>query len=289
MNQANESRSESTIKHHLKKTRDWWKTERAKRIGKITGIIIGVGFLIWLVVFFPYVSTDDARIDMTIVRAAPFGVGGRVIKINVVEGSIVKAGDVLVEIDHRVPQSQYNKAKAKAEFAEKEFRRMNILASQKTATLQSLDSARSNFEIADSELKQAEVILENTYIKSPFDGVVIQKSTEVGNILEPGQTAITVADVDHAWVSANVEETSVGLVKVGQHVSIHVDEGGRLKGHVIDVRAAAASEFALIPSDNSAGNFTKVVQRIPIKVAIDSKPKHQLRVGQSVVIKVRVH
>lgn len=226
---------------------------------------------------------------MTVVRAAPFGVGGRVTKINVVEGSVVKAGDVLVEIDHRVPQSQYDRAKAKAEFAEKEFKRMKILTAQKTATIQSLDSARSNFEIAESELKQAEVILENTYIKSPFDGVVIQKSTEVGNILEPGQTAITVADVEHAWVSANVEETSVALVKAGQHVSIHVDEGGRLKGHVIEVRSAAASEFALIPSDNSAGNFTKVVQRIPVKIELDSKPKHPLRVGQSVVIKIRVH
>ena len=166
---------------------------------------------------------------------------------------------------------------------------MSVLAAERTATTQSLDSARSNFEVAQAELQQAEVILENTYIKSPFDGIVIQKATEVGNILEPGQTVVTVADVDHAWVAANVEETSVGLVKVGQSVSISVDEGGRLKGHVIEIRDASAAQFALIPSDNSAGNYTKVVQRIPIKVALDTKPKHPLRVGQSVVIKIRVH
>ena len=289
MSQTTESRPSSTIKHHLKNTMNWWKTDRAKRTGKIVGTIAVLGFLVWFFFFFPYVSTDDARIDMTIVRTAPFAVGGRVIKLNVIEGSVVKAGDILAEIDHRVPQSQYDRAKAKAEFAEKDFKRMTVLTAQKTTTQQSLDSARSNFEIAQAELKQAEVVLENTYIRSQIDGVIIQKATEVGNILEPGQTAVTVADVEHAWVAANVEETSVGNVMVGQHVSISVDEGGKLKGHVIEVRDASASQFSLIPSDNSAGNYTKVVQRIPIKVAIDSKLGHPLRVGQSVVVKIRVH
>ena len=255
----------------------------------VCGIITMLGVIVWFFFYFPYVSTDDARVDMTIVRAAPFGVGGRVIKLNVIEGSIVKAGDVLAEIDHRVPQAQYDKAKAKTEFAEKEFKRMTTLAAQKAVTPQSLDSARSNFDTAEAELKQAEVILENTYIKSPFNGVVIQKATEEGNILEPGQTVVTVADVEHAWVSANIEETSVGLVKVDQPASIHVDEGGKLKGHVIEIRNTTASQFALIPSDNSSGNFTKVVQRIPIKIAIDSRSKRPLRIGQSVEIKIRVH
>jgi multidrug resistance efflux pump len=94
--------------------------------------------------------------------------------------------------------------------------------------------------------------------------------------------------VEHAWVSANVSEKSVGAVKAGQTVNVSVDEGGSLKGKVSEVRKAAASVFALIPSENASGNFVKVEQRIPIKIELDAHPGHDLRVGQSVVLKIKV-
>jgi membrane fusion protein (multidrug efflux system) len=111
---------------------------------------------------------------------------------------------------------------------------------------------------------------------------------EVGNILETNQTALTVADIDHAWISANIEETAISNVSVGQPVTVHVDEGGSLTGRVSEVRSATASQFALIQSENPSGNFTKLVQRIPIKVALDSHDDRALRAGQSVEIKIRV-
>jgi membrane fusion protein (multidrug efflux system) len=117
----------------------------------------------------------------------------------------------------------------------------------------------------------------------------VQKTTEEGNIIEPGQTILTVVDTDHAWVNANIEETAIADVKAGQSVHIKIDEGGSLEGHVIEVRSSVAAQFALIPSDNGAGNFTKVVQRVPIKIELEPHPGRDLRVGQSVVIKVRVH
>ncbi|MBL7671530.1 MAG: HlyD family secretion protein [Bdellovibrionaceae bacterium] len=267
----------------------WWQSTKSKRIGTALLVIAVAGTVMWRIFFYPFVSTDDARVAMTVVRAASFGTGGRIIKVNVEEGSRVKAGDVLVELDHRVPQAKYDRAKAKADFAEKEFQRMQQLFKQNTVTPQNLDNARSNYDSAKADLNEAEVALENTFLKSPFDGVVIQKVAEVGNILEAGQTALTVADADHAWISANIEETSVGLVKIGQHVHISVDEGGELQGKISEVRSATASQFALIPSDNAAGNFTKVVQRIPVKVALEAGQGSHLRVGQSVEIKVRVH
>ncbi|MGE3757218.1 MAG: HlyD family secretion protein [Pseudobdellovibrionaceae bacterium] len=268
---------------------NWWQSTRSKRVGTALLVIAVAGTVVWRIFFYPFVSTDDARVAMTVVRATSFGTGGRIIKINVEEGSRVKAGDVLVELDHRVPQAKYDRAKAKADFAEKEFQRMQQLFKQNTVTPQNLDNARSNYDSAKADLNEAEVALENTFLKSPFDGVVIQKVAEVGNILEAGQTALAVADADHAWISANIEETSVGLVKIGQHVHISVDEGGELRGKISEVRSATASQFALIPSDNAAGNFTKVVQRIPVKVALEAGQGSHLRVGQSVEIKVRVH
>ena len=266
----------------------WWQTERAKHVGLATLVLCLIGFVTWFFVFRPFISTDDSRVSMTFVRLAPSGVNGRIEKVNVQEGSQVKAGDVLVEIDHRVPQANFDKAKAKAVLAERELSRMQKLTAEGSATPQSLDQARANYASADVELKLAEVALENTFLKSPFDGVVVQKLAEVGNLLESGQTAVVVADESHAWVSANVEETAIGDVKIGQPVDIKIDEGGRLQGEVTEIRSSVASQFALIPSDSGSGNFTKVVQRIPIKVAIKDASQKHLRAGQSVEIKIRV-
>jgi membrane fusion protein (multidrug efflux system) len=89
-------------------------------------------------------------------------------------------------------------------------------------------------------------------------------------------------------VAANVEETAAGLVRPGELVRIDVDEGGRLDGHVEVVTQTAAARFALIPADNAAGNFTKVVQRIPLRIAIEAPGSRALRVGQSVVARISV-
>ena len=267
----------------------WWKAKRAKNVMLITvgaAILLTIG---WWFYFYPYTSTDDARVAMTLLRLAPSYTEGRVTKVNVEEGSLVKEGDILVEIDHRIPEANYIKAKAQYDLASRELERIEKLTANGSATEQALDRAKSALAEADSELKMTEVILENTYIKSPVDGIVIQKRAEVGNILEKNQVGVVVADVKNAWIAANIEETSVGSVKIGQKVHISIDEGGELEGTVSEVRASVASQFALIPSDSGAGNFTKVVQRVPIKIQIENGDKESLRAGQSVEIKIRVH
>ena len=267
----------------------WWKQPRAQKVGKIVLGVAGLLVLYWFFFVRPYVSTDDARVAMTLVRIAPDVVGGRVIKMNVTEGSRVRKGDILFELDHRITSAQLQRAKAKAVLAERELNRVTALVSERGLPVRDLDTARANHDIAESDLKQAEVSDENTTIRSPIDGIVVQKTTEEGNIVEPGQTLATVADVDGAWISANIEETSVGRVKVGQSVSIDVDEGGSMTGKVIEVRASTAAQFALIPAENPSGNFTKLVQRIPIKVALDPHPDLTLRSGQSVEIKIKAN
>ena len=89
-------------------------------------------------------------------------------------------------------------------------------------------------------------------------------------------------------MTCNVEETAVGLVKPGQKVSINVDEGGTLEGEVLAVSAASASQFAMIPADNPSGNYTKLVQRIPVKIGLMPHPGMTLRAGQSVEVHIRV-
>lgn len=225
----------------------------------------------------------------TLIRVAPEAVGGRVIRVAVTEGVRVKKGDVLVELNHQIPDAQLQRAKAKALLAERDLHRISELVAQRGLAPKDLDLAKANSDSAQADLRLAQTAFDNTTIKSPVDGIVIQKVAEEGNILEPGQVAVAVSDVDHAWIAANIEETSVGPVKVGQPVTVVIDEGGTLTGKVQEVRAAVASQFALIPSDSGSGNFTKVVQRIPIKIELDPHPDQTLRAGQSVEIKIRVH
>jgi membrane fusion protein (multidrug efflux system) len=266
----------------------WWRSPRAKWTLLALCLLAVPAVAYWFFYLFTFVSTDDARVAATTIRVANLGASGQVIKLSVEEGAQVKKGDVMVELDHRDAEARMEKAKARAEATGREKRRMQELLNQRGIPPSQFDKAREESAMAEADFQLAQVALEKTFLRSPTDGVVVQKLTEVGNLLESGQVAVTVVDIGNAWIAANVEETKVGAVKVGQPVSISIDEGGELSGKVQEIRTATAAQFALIPAENPSGNFIKLVQRIPIKVALDGKPAHPLRVGQSVEVKIRV-
>jgi membrane fusion protein (multidrug efflux system) len=266
----------------------WWSHPRAKKVISVGLAAAVLGYFAWFLLYRPFVSTDDARVTATLVRLAPEGASGKVIRLAAGEGDRVRSGQVLIELDHAVAEANLAKAKAKATQADRDLGRMEQLAAQHGVPPREVDTMRAAAQTADADLQLAQISYDRTFLRSPVDGVVVQKVAEVGNILEPNQTALTVADIDHAWVSANIEETAVAAVRIGQPVTVRIDEGGELSGKVQEVRAATASQFALIQSENPSGNFTKLVQRIPIKVALDPHPDRTLRSGQSVEIRIRV-
>jgi|GEM_PF-599756 len=152
-----------------------------------------------------------------------------------------------------------------------------------------VEAAKAQAAQARADLKLAEVALARMTLTSSVDGVIVRVTVDPGDYLSPAQGAVTIVDLAHAWIGANVEETASGLLRLGQPVAIAIDEGGELTGRVDVITQSAASSFALIPADNAAGNYTKVVQRIPIRVAIDPSPRiHTLRAGQSVEVRIRV-
>jgi RND family efflux transporter MFP subunit len=267
----------------------WWHSKLAKNTGLAFLTAAIMGLIVWYFAFRPYVSTDDARVAEDLVRIAPNGVGGTVLKINAAEGDRVKRGQVLVELDHTPYQSQLLKAQARATLAQTDLVRADRLFKQGGLSGRDYQAAQANAQEAQADLQLAQNALDNTYLKSPVDGIVVEKIAVDGNLLESGQVALVVADVDHAWVAANIQETSVGDVKVGQPVRIHVDEGGNLTGQVLEITAATAAQFALLPSENASGNFIKLVQRIPIKISLDPHPDRVLKAGQSVEIKIKVN
>ena len=260
---------------------------RKKIFFTLSAGIVLIFFIIWYEAFFPYVSTDDARVAGVFVRIAPEGISGKVIKLNVQEGSLVKTGDVLFELDHSRLESELESAKAKALLATTELKRISALAAQRGIALKDLDIATADAKVANAGLHIAEINYERSFIKSPIDGYVVQKVTEEGNILEPNQVALTIVEKGNLWISANIEETEISHVKLDQDVYINLDSGGHLNGKVSEIRRATASQFALIQAENPSGNFTKIIQRIPIKIKLESEAA-PLYVGQSVEIKIHV-
>lgn len=282
------SQHNETIHEQKVAKQPWWKNKRTIITAQIMGALFAASFVFWFIYLMPFVTTDDARIDADTIKIANLGATGQIIKVFVKEGDKVEAGTLLAELDHASAEAQLSRVRAASHFATIDLKRTKAIASQQGLSQQSVDKTIQMNAITQADLKLAEIALDRTYIKSPVSGIVVQKVAQEGNILESNQIAFMIVDIEHASISANILEKSVGVVKNGQTVYVSIDEGGKLKGKVVDVRRAAASVFALIPSDNASGNFVKVEQRIPIKIELEPNQINNLRVGQSVEIKIKV-
>jgi membrane fusion protein (multidrug efflux system) len=133
---------------------------------------------------------------------------------------------------------------------------------------------------------QAELNLSYTSIVSPIDGVVGNRTLRVGQYVQAGTQLMSVVPVASAYIVANFKETQLTDVRKGQAVDIDVDmfPGHVVHGHVDSIAPASGQEFALLPPDNATGNFTKVVQRIPVKIVLDGHNANvELRPGMSVI------
>jgi membrane fusion protein (multidrug efflux system) len=140
-----------------------------------------------------------------------------------------------------------------------------------------------------ADLDQALLNLQYTKIVAPVDGVVSDRTVEVGQNVQSGQELLKIIPLDDLWVTANFKETQLREMKPGQRATILVDATGeKYKGHVDSVAGASGARFSLLPPENATGNYVKVVQRIPVKIVLEpgENREHKLRPGMSVVPKV---
>jgi membrane fusion protein, multidrug efflux system len=141
----------------------------------------------------------------------------------------------------------------------------------------------------EAALTVAEVNLGYTRIVAPADGTIGERQVRPGQLVSPGTQVMTFVDITR-WVAANYRETQLTNVKTGDVAEVRVDTypGRVFKGRVLEIAPASGSQFALLPPDNATGNFTKVVQRVPVKIALDnSSLTQQLRPGLSAVVTVK--
>jgi membrane fusion protein (multidrug efflux system) len=172
-------------------------------------------------------------------------------------------------------QASLDSAEASLEAARRE---LDVLNAQRSA-------AEAAIKADGAQLEQARLNLSYTQIQAPIDGMVGERSVQVGNYVAPGSTLMTVVPLDQVYIEANYREVELRHVRSGQPVTIHLDAYDiDLEGTVVNVPPASGAVFAPVAPNNATGNFTKIVQRLPVKIVVTpGQPLAKLlRVGLSV-------
>lgn len=277
-------------------------------------------FWLWRVYLYPFESTEDAMLQASDLSLSPM-VSGQITRIAVGDGTAVKKGDLLFVLDDTLLQIQREKALfaiqhardeaevqlIRRELAFEDFTRAKAQFEAGVISLEMMTRAEKSLKVADAmlqsiismvevevaDLKMIEKQIELCQVKAPSDGVVAKLWHYAGEVVQAGQTVLTIMDLLNVWVDANIEETKIGSIRIGDPVSLTVDAypNTSFSGNVLVVGAAAASQFALIPANNTSGNFTKVTQRVPLKISFkepdDRSSLFYLRPGMSVRVKIR--
>jgi membrane fusion protein (multidrug efflux system) len=269
-----------------------------------------------------YVSTDDAYLDADRVSISA-KVLGRIVRLTADEGSQVKRDDVLVRLDDTDLQAQVAQARAGLDFAENslqltkvnldratddfaraeaQFKGSVITKEQYDHAQKTLDAARaeqaialSRIGVAKAQLGVVETGLQNMTLTAPFDGIVAKRWLMEGDVVQPGQPVFTIYETQNIWVTVNLEETKLGRVRLGDPVEVTIDAypGRIFSGKVGLIGDYTAAQFSLIPPNNASGNFTKITQRVPLRVYLDDptpgvRQNFPLRPGMSAEIRIRV-
>jgi membrane fusion protein, multidrug efflux system len=178
-----------------------------------------------------------------------------------------------------------------------EMARVALLASSRQAQAAhapldgaSLDAAPAVLE-ARAAYVQAWIAARRSVVRSPSSGYVARRNVQIGHRVVPGQALLTIIPLDKLWVDANFKEAQLRALRIGQSVRIAADLYGNdvtFHGHVAGMSAGTGAAFSLLPAQNATGNWIKVVQRVPVRIALDAAElaKHPLRIGLSTRVNV---
>jgi membrane fusion protein (multidrug efflux system) len=221
--------------------------------------------------------------------------------IAVARANAVKAEADLARVRELAAKQVVSRQQLDAAQASSDAARAQLLAAQRNASAAGagVTNAQAGVRLAQARLAAAQAARDNaalqlsyTRVTSPVGGIVSRKQVEVGQLVQAGQPLLTVVSDTGVWVTANFKETQLSDLKVGQPAELEVDAYGgcSAKGRVESVSAATGAKFALLPPDNATGNFTKVVQRVPVRIAVTEGcgRDRPLRPGMSVAAHVDV-
>jgi membrane fusion protein (multidrug efflux system) len=190
-----------------------------------------------------------------------------------------------------ITQEQFDHIKKACEAAGAQLDASKALLTVSEANVKSTAAAAAT---ADAQIRVLETQLKNVKLYSPSDGVVTKRWLLPGDVIQPGQSVFTVTDDKEKWITAFLEETKIAVIHDGQKVRLSIDAFPHVKfyGKVYLMGSSTASVFSLIPANNASGNFTKVTQRIPVRISIDSVyngkdiTSFNILTGMSAVVKI---
>jgi len=188
-----------------------------------------------------------------------------------------------------IPKEQLDRLETAKKVAQMQLKEAQESERRAQALIGMSGTGSKDARIAQKKGEQDTAALNLSYTKvvALSDGYVTRKSVEPGNYVQPGQALMALVTLDDAWVTANYKESQLTDVRPGQKVEFTVDSypGRTFTGYVESIMAGTGAAFSLLPPENATGNYVKVIQRIPVRIAIDkgSDPGHLLRVGMSVV------
>ena len=177
--------------------------------------------------------------------------------------------------------AQVNAAKATLEVQKGQ---LEVLKAQKVETERSVSEARADLDLAQQSLN-------DTRLYAPFDGVIGNRSVQLGALVQPGQQLAVLVPLPGVYAVANFKETQIGHMAPGQKVTLEVDAfpDSKITGVIDSFAPGTGAQFSMLPPENATGNFTKITQRVPVRIRLDSSPvADALRPGLSVVVDVDV-
>ncbi len=353
------------VKHILKERKERKKKNRKSYQKKrvivpgITAVIFLLLGIISIFYSFYFQTTDDAFIEGRLISVAPKA-EGHIVNLYVNDNESVTKGQLIAQIDKRdyeakvkqieaalneakanadVAGSEVNtsqallaqstegleSARAKLDFAKKDYKRFQALNKEGICTKQEFDASKTKLDVAQSsyneaierqngmdsalksaiakneaskaniekleaELEIAKLNLSYTDIYAPQDGTISSRNVEVGNYVNIGQPILSVVSPE-VWIVANFKETQVGKMKKGQPVTVKIDTfgGKKFKAQVDSIQRASGAKASLFPPENAVGSYIKIVQRIPVKITFtEDYSDFNIVPGMSVVPKVKV-
>jgi membrane fusion protein (multidrug efflux system) len=189
-----------------------------------------------------------------------------------------------------ISKQEFDQAKSESDAADARLQAARSALGSATALA---TAAQAEEQVAQANLQDAELQLSYTEITAPAPGRIGKKNVETGNRVQPGQALLALVQPD-VWVTANFKETQLGRLRPGQTVYVEVDAipGRVLKGKVDSLSPASGAQFALLPPDNATGNFTKIVQRVSVKIVLDRQTlagcEDRIVPGMSAFVEVKV-
>ena len=154
-------------------------------------------------------------------------------------------------------------------------------------------AAHPKVQAAEARVREAQLALQRASVTAPVSGVIAKRSVQLGQRVQPGAPMLAIVPLDQVWVDANFKEVQLRKMRVGQSVLMHADLFGKdveFHGRIAGLGAGTGAAFALIPAQNATGNWIKVVQRVPVRIALDPAElrEHPLRIGLSMQVEVDV-